>query len=131
MNVERLCRVGRFGMESTRIKTVIRFLKERNRTTMMFVTLAEMARAITDLKSVEMEMQAMIVNQMLAEKATTSGLFGSQRARQLEYLRQLAKRHSDRILAEYKLFDDEVIGIMALRQAGGQIITSATATIRG
>jgi|GEM_PF-5498388 len=51
--------------------------------------------------------------------------------RQLEYLRQLSQRHADRILAECEVFDDEGIGIVALRQTASQIIASGTSTIRG
>lgn len=123
--------------ELNRMQSAIRILKDRHETTMMFVTLAEstpmaeMERAISDLENVGIDTQAIIVNQMLPKEAETSRLFGPQRARQQAYLRELAKRHANRILAECELSDDEVTGVAALRQAALQVFASKTATVRG
>ncbi|WP_054969127.1 ArsA family ATPase [Alicyclobacillus ferrooxydans] len=121
--------------ELLRMREAIRVLQSKNETAMVFVTLAEstpiaeMERAIEDLKRADIETQAIIVNQILPKEAAGSRLFGARRERQQEYLVELERRHSLRIVTECELFDDDVTGSEPLRQIAAQMF--AKHTVRG
>lgn len=123
-------------VQLARMNEAIRTLQDPSETGMFFVTLpestpiSEMERAIVDLDKAHIQSQAIIVNQVLPEEASTSRLFGKRLEKQMGHIKALKQRNSNKTIAMVTLQDEEVIGVELLQLFANEVIEAPIEVIR-